>query len=170
MFQLHDARRIRRESNAPYVIAQFESSEAAPDIIDLVIKNIGVTPAFAIHLTVDPPMERAKEIPGLPFMGAKALSDGIKMLAPNQEVRMYFDAVRERQGTSLPNEFTVTVEAKNSRRQALPPGAFTLDVDWGRGTTYASVQNLHQVGKSLERLSKSVAQIATSMSYERVAR
>jgi len=160
--QLRDARRIRREASAPYVIAQFESSEAAPDIIDFVIKNIGVTPAFDIHVDVAPPMVRAKEIPKLHFMKSKPLTDGIKMLAPNQEVRMFFDTVAERTGKELPSEFTVTITAMDSRRRHLTPGVFNLDVGWGRGATYATVHNMHWIGTQIELIQNSVTQIARS--------
>jgi hypothetical protein len=163
LLQLRDARRIRREQAAPYVIVKLEPSEASPEIIDFVIENIGSTPAFDIALSVTPDMQRAKEIGAYPFMGAKVFREGIKMLAPGQSVRMYFDSVRERLNADLSSEFEVIVTARDSRRHRVLPGHFSLDIDWGRESVYTSVHNLHWISHRVDRIDKSMRNIADTL-------
>jgi hypothetical protein len=163
LLQLRDARRIRREQAAPYVIVQFEGSEADPGLIDFVVRNIGTTPAFDVQLSVSPEMVRAEEIGGYPFMMSKPLRAGIRMLAPQQEIRMYFDSVRARNGKNLDSEWTVTVSSRDSRGRRQPDGIFALDTDWARNSLQAEVHNLHWISHRIDRMDKNLKVIASSL-------
>ena len=133
--QFFNARRIWREQTDPYVIAYFELDKASSRQIDFVIKNIGCRPAYEITLTIDPPMKRADEFDGHAFMETKAISKGIAMLAPSQEIRLFFESEAERDGQSLPTDFKVTTSFRSSDWRWLT-GIFNLDVEWGRGRVY----------------------------------
>jgi len=162
--QILDARSLRREQTAPYVIAKLDENDASPSFIDFVVVNIGSTPAFDIRLEITPPMVRADEIPSFPFMGARPITNGIKMLAPGQEIRMHFDTAIERDGKDLPSLHTVTVAGKDSRGKELKSAVFELDADWKRNTVHAEVRNLHWIGARIEGIEKSVKNIASSVS------
>lgn len=161
--QIRDARRLREEQAAPYVIARFRSSEASPKIIDFVIANIGSTPAFDVRITIAPEMERANPIANYPFMSAKPIQSGIAMLAPQQEIVVFFDTVPERNGRDIPSGFLVTVSSKNLKRRHLPDATFDLDIDWGWNSVHADVHNQHWIGERVEGIEKSIASIATSL-------
>jgi hypothetical protein len=161
--QVRQARRVREEQAAPYVIVQFESSEAAPHLRDVVVRNIGTTPAFDITISVSPDLIRADEIPEYPFMKSKPVREGIKMLAPGQKIRMFFDSVADRNGAGLPSEFQVEVQSKNSKGKKLPAGRFTLDIDWGRDSVHTSIRNLHWIGARIENVEKSLKTIAQKL-------
>lgn len=161
--QIRDARRLREEQAAPYVIARFRSSEASPKIIDFVIVNIGSTPAFDIRVAISPEMERADPIADYPFMSAKPIKTGIAMLAPQQEIVMFFDTVTDRVGKKLPSDFTVTISSKNSKRQQLPDATYDLDIDWGWNTVHAAVHNQHWIGERVEGIEKATEAIANSL-------
>lgn len=133
--QFYNARDIRREQTDPYVIAFFELNENHSTVIDFVIKNIGIRPAFNITLLIDPPMLRADEFDEHPFMETKAISKGIAMLAPGQEIRLFFETEAERVGKQLPTDFRVSISFLTSEKRPLT-GIFDLDVEWGRGRVY----------------------------------
>jgi len=122
LVQIHQARRLREEQAAPYVIAQLESSEVAASFIDFVVENIGRTSAFDIKLKIDPPMVRATEVPTYAFMDARVIANSVRMLAPNQEIRMHFDTAIERFAKGLPSVYAMTVYAKDSKGRKLPDG------------------------------------------------
>lgn len=159
--QIRDARRIRREIAAPYVIAFFERSEAHMTIIDFVVKNVGQTAASDIHMTITPSMERAKVIGKYPFMEAKAIRDGIKMLVPGQELRLYFDDASERQAPELAKEFVVKITAKDSRRRTVRT-VFDLDSDSNQGGIQTEIHGLHWMGHRLKSMEDSLKEIARS--------
>ncbi len=133
--QFFNARRIWREQTDPYIITYFELDKGSSTEIYFVIKNIGSRPAFNIILTIDPPMKRADEFDGHAFMETKAISKGIALLVPGQEIRLFFESEAERDGKSLPTDFKVTISFMTSDKRPLT-GVFDLDVEWGRGRVY----------------------------------
>jgi hypothetical protein len=163
LVQIHQARRLREEQAAPYVIAQLESSEVAASFIDFVVKNIGRTPSFDIKLKIDPPMVRATEVPTYAFMDARVIANGVRMLAPNQEIRMHFDTAIERFGKGLPSVYTVTVYAKDSKGRKLPDGVYELDADWKLNTLHDTPHNLHSIGSEVKDMGENIASIAESL-------
>jgi hypothetical protein len=133
--QFYKTRDNRREQTNPYVIAYFDLDEIFSTEIIFVIKNIGARPAFNITLMIDPPMTRANEIGSHTFMETKAISKGIVMLVPDQEIRLFFETEAERVGKTLPTEFNVVIAFETSDKKALT-ARFDLDVEWSRGRVY----------------------------------
>lgn len=132
IIQFLSARDIRREQTNPYVIAYFDLENGASNAIYFVIKNIGARPAFNITLIIDPPMVRADELDSSLFMETKAISKGVAMLVPDQEMRLFFETEAERDGKALPTDFKVMISFETSDKRSLM-GQFDLDVEWGRG-------------------------------------
>jgi len=162
--QVRDARRLREEQAAPYVVVTLENADVGMGSLDLVVKNIGSTPAFDVSVSIDPPMERALDAPGYPFMGARPLREPIKLLAPGQEIRLWFDQTSERSGKDLPNLFEATVTGLNSRGKKLREARFPLDADFGDGGLYPKIHDLHWLGFRVEGIEKTLKKVATSLS------
>ena len=154
--QILDARSLRREQAAPYVIVKLDENEALSGFMDFVVVNIGTTPAFDISIDIDPPMVRANEIAEFPFMNSRAIANGIKMLVPGQEIRFHFDTAAERHGAGLPSIYTARVNARNSKSKALPVGIFELDADWKRNSVHVDIRNLHSIGGRIEGIDKTL--------------
>jgi hypothetical protein len=161
--QVRQGRILREEQAAPYVIVALESSAIGVHELELVIKNIGSTPAFDIVIGIDPPMVRAEEVSGHPFMGARALSQPIKMLAPGQEIRLWFGRSERGQGLELASNFEAVVNGSNSQGRKLREGRFALDPHFGAGGLYPRINNLHTIGHRVERIDKSLGSIAKSL-------
>ena len=85
-------RRIRDEQARPYMVMSAEPGTSTT-IIDLVIKNIGSTPARELTIRVEPPFQRANEVPGYPIMGTRMFSETLPIWPPGQERRIFFDPI-----------------------------------------------------------------------------
>lgn len=166
-------RRIRDEQARPYMVMSAESGTSTT-IIDLVIKNIGSTPARELTIRVEPPFQRANEVPGYPIMGTRMFSETLPIWPPGQERRIFFDTHIERAGKGLPGrheiEFsyvagtvdsrprwwrTASREAKvtQTRRERLRvTERFTVDIELTRGALTATVYGVHDAAKALREI------------------
>ncbi|MGI8679547.1 MAG: hypothetical protein ACR2LX_12850 [Jatrophihabitans sp.] len=96
--QIGEARAAQLEANRPYVIVTVEPSAASRHLFDLVVKNIGRRPAFAVSIMLDPPPARASETHGHDLSRAKMLNEPVALIAPDQELRAFYDSHIERGG------------------------------------------------------------------------
>ena len=149
-----DARRSQQEASRPYVLVSAEPSQASRKLFDLVVRNIGVRPAFEVSIAMDPAPLRANETPGHEIAAAKMLNEPIRMVAPRQELRAFFDSHVDRNGRGdLPSTHEVTLRYSDSAGRAYEERS-TLDLEAMRGTMYTSVYTLHDVGKALDEIRK----------------
>jgi hypothetical protein len=163
LVQLVRARKLSEEQGTAYVIVRLESSEVGREELELVIRNIGSTPAFNVSIDITPPMVRAQEIAGVEFMNAKALTQPIRMLAPGQEIRLYFDTAGPPARASMVNEFEAKVNGFNYRGKPLREATFVLDADWGLGGMYPRLNNLHYLGFRAKGIDDNLKTIADGM-------
>jgi hypothetical protein len=134
-----EQRKAEREASRPYVVVTVASSLAHPQLFDLVVSNIGRRPAERVSITLDPDPVRADEIPGSEIAYAKMLTEPVAMIAPAQELRVFFDSYIERKGrTDLPAEHTVSLSYEDSSGHRYSSTS-TLDLDAMRGSTYLAV-------------------------------
>lgn len=96
--QGEESRAARAEASRPYVIVTIESSRTGPPLFDLVVRNIGQRPAVNVSITLDPPPVRASEAGGYELSKIKMLNEPIAMVAPDQEMRTFYDNQGERHG------------------------------------------------------------------------
>lgn len=71
--QVGETRAAQWEANRPYVVATVEPAARSRHLFDLVVKDIGRRPAFAVSIQLDPPPVRAREIDGFELSKAKML-------------------------------------------------------------------------------------------------
>src|SRR3954464_3962831 len=110
-----DARAAQAEASRPYVVVSVQPSGASPRLLDLVVENIGVRPAFDVRIRLDPPPVQASEVPGHRLSEAKFLNEPMAMLAPGRVFSVHFDSHREREGRDdLPASHAVRVTYRDS--------------------------------------------------------
>jgi hypothetical protein len=130
-FQFREAQRLRAEQAQPYVVIYTEPTEADPNAVDLIIKNLGATAAKDIEVAIDPPPQMSVggsvddvQVPTL-----------IRTLVPGQAWSTFWDTTYSRKDKGLPSHHTATVRFRDSRNHTLGP--YTFDLDWdqiiGRG-------------------------------------
>jgi len=152
--QAEDARKAQVEASRPYVVVTIEPSGASQHLFDLVVKNIGQRPALRVCVTFDPPPRRARETADLEIAKAKMLNEPVAMIAPAQEMRAFYDSHVERNGREdLPASHHVSLTYRDSSQREYSETS-VLDIEAMKGTMFASVQTLHDIGKTLEKMQK----------------
>lgn len=154
--QLGQARKLRKEQTRPYVILDFESQQS---LLDLVIQNIGSTPASDVEFGFDPKIASSFDGSGRPDRADWfILKEGIPFLPPGREYRLLLDVGHQRAKTDLPNRYEVRVTYRDragkrfSERQVLDMSPF-----WGM--EHVNRKSIHDIAKELEELSKAVSSI-----------
>jgi hypothetical protein len=152
--QAADARQAQMEASRPYVIVTIEPSGADWHLFDLVVKNIGARPALGVSIALDPPPMRASEMAGHEIANAKMLNEPVAMIAPGQEMRTFYDSHVERNGREDLASYHLVCLAYQDSSQHDYMETSVLDIDAMKGTTYTSVQTIHDIGQTLEKMQK----------------
>lgn len=150
-----DARKAQAEASRPYVLVTAEPSGVSRRLFDLSIRNIGKRPALDLRVRLDPPPARAREVDGHEMTKMKMLTEPIAMLAPDQEMRAFWDSHIERNGVDLPTSHQVHLTYKDSSGAEYEETA-VIDLDAMQGSIFTEVKTVHDMGKALEEISKVV--------------
>ncbi len=154
--QAEDARKAQVEASRPYIVVKIEPSGVSPHLFDLTVRNIGWRPAFDVSISFDPPPIRASETDGHELSKAKMLNEPVAMIAPGQEMRTFYDSHLERKNRKdLPTSHEVSFTYKDSSGQNYSQTS-TLDIDALKGTVSTSVRTPHDIGKAIEKISKTL--------------
>lgn len=157
--QVKEAKRAREqaayldaERSQPYVVAYMEASGATPALIDLVIKNYGLTAAYDVRLAVDPWPERVIEP-----AGPLAIPTNIPVLAPGQEWRTLWDSGfdRSRDDVDVPTEHRGSVKFRGLNGAERESGV-TLDWSIYSGRRWVTVLTVHDVASQLKAIATTV--------------
>ena len=158
--QLNESREMRRAEYQPYVVVLMEESAASQHQYDLVIRNTGRTPAWAITVSFSHPLDSANLPPG--YRPIKVPSE-IAVLVPGQEWRTYWDYSKKRDDAeNLPAQYTATVRFRDSRGQELGPYEYTLDWNLAIMRTPITVNTLHDGMGALKDIARHVKQVRPS--------
>jgi hypothetical protein len=106
--QAGEARRLREQQAAPYVVVDVEGSKASTIFLDLYVKNIGRTVARNVRVSFDPPLQSTLD--GT-FVRATAgfLAHPIPAMPPGREYRMMFERGPDLYKSELPRAYAATV-------------------------------------------------------------
>lgn len=123
VFQLRHSRRTHREQTRPYMVIWLAPGETSFMFSDLMLRNVGTTPAYDLRITFDPKLERAREEADYPIAKSRLFSETIPMWAPGYEFRQFFDSNIERE--------------QERQRRAADPEAKPLIDRWEVTLSYA---------------------------------
>ncbi|SFJ67652.1 hypothetical protein SAMN04489731_13011 [Amycolatopsis regifaucium] len=126
---------------------------ASEKLVDLVITNIGKSPAYDLHLIFDPVPTRTNETTQFKLKDARILNEPTPMFAPGREFRMFFDSAIDRYPSGLPMSFKVMTSYRDSGGRRYNE-TFTVDFDVRRGAMYTQVHGLHDAVKVLKEISE----------------
>lgn len=151
--QVREARRAReqtreleQERSQPYVVVYTEPSEGGQQaIIDLVIKNFGVTAARDIRVSINPwPRRSVHRTEG----DRVAFPEVIPILAPGQEWRTMWDSGLSRAKSDLPDEHRGSVSFTGLEGKTLEA---PIVLDWRLYNTrrWVVVHGQHEIADAL---------------------
>ena len=154
--QVDESRKAALEASRPYVIVTVEPSRASRHLFDLVVRNIGQRPALTVSIGLDPPPIRASETEGHEMAKVKMLTDPVAMIAPGQEMRAFYDSHIDRNGRDdVPRSHQVSLRYQDSSGYQYSESS-VVDLEAMKGAMYTEVKTLHDVGKSLAEIQKTL--------------
>lgn len=159
---VEEQRKAQIEATRPYVTVTVEPGRASMQLFDLIVRNIGQRPAENVRIEIDPPPVRARELDGLQaesraiIRNMKMLNEPMALLAPDQEIRAFYDNNLERKDRDdLPTAHSVKVIYSDTSGRAYE-GHFTLDLLALKGPSWTEVGTVHTISKSLKAIEKSL--------------
>jgi hypothetical protein len=158
--QLRQARELREEEAAPFIVVDVVPGRAASHLLDLVIENVGKTMAKDVTITFDPPIESATDMHGFELAEWAPIKTGITTLVPGRRLTALFDNSVDRYKSDLPRQYTVTVHCCDSRGRKQPEQRFTMDLAPLYGAMNASLRDMHQLVGEVEKLRKPLETLA----------
>ena len=151
--QVRQSRLARLAQYRPYVIVYLRLAKTANHLVEIVIENIGATPAEDIHFSFSPGLESAMlksaSSPAPPWM---AHESGIKFLAPGQKIVHLFESLIERYVSGLPNEYEVSIQYRSKQRTKPVEHREQYGINFGDwyGSNFLTVNTIDDVAKSLK--------------------
>lgn len=149
----HETRRMVQASSQPHVVATLDSNCWAINYFDLKVDNTGNATAYDIEVAFDPPLKtdisQANQ--------QKAPLKRISVLKPNQGISSSLSHYGNLQG----EKYTVHISWRRTPQDLQrEENIYTIDMDDKEGISQLGSEPLVQVAKSIEKIEKSLAEIA----------
>lgn len=160
--QVREARRLREDQAKPYVVAFLRLSTVSPDIVNLVVRNYGLTAARSVHVSMDPRPARSPTV-GSQEPSELVFFEELSLLAPNEEWSMIWDSLRARYHYNernpdepLPDVYTAKVRYRGIRDETVVD---YLQLDWRplMGRHYMHERGVHDVANYLKEMNRTLS-------------
>lgn len=146
---LEEMRDARDQETAPYVIAYFEFKNHA---IYLYIKNIGKTMARNINLEFEPKLQTTLMEDYI--CNTNLIKNGIKSIAPGQEIKTLLDTAPRYLNSSLPMSYTVKIIYCGGLLNTIRESEQILDISVQSGLIPGDENGIPELVKEVKDLSK----------------
>lgn len=152
--QVREARTLRREQTRPYVIVYLRLHPESPSVAEIVVENIGATPAKDVRVAIDPPFVSSLDRGGGGRVDTWGLiARGVAQIAPHQQLSTFADVLHSRFGDeSLLSSYTVKIPYKDGRGKEKFTDTSVLDFDAFRGKHYLTPKNIGDVVDQLKKV------------------
>lgn len=158
--QLRQARDLRQEEAAPYIVLDVLRSVTSSWLFELVVENVGQTAASDVRIVIDPPLTSTLDGENFAVGHWSVLTDGVRTMAPGRRLTTLFDSGHQRHAADLPRRYEATVTYADSRGRPQDPQSFTLDLEPLYGAMYTEERGVHHLVKEVEKLRKAADKIA----------
>lgn len=114
--QVKEAKALRGTQTRPYVIAYLRLHSESLSVVEMVVENIGATPAEDVHVEISPPFESSLD-QGHPGRVSEwgLIAHGVAQIAPHQQLSTFADVLHSRFAKEdLRREYTVTITYRDS--------------------------------------------------------
>lgn len=139
--------RMRKAQTDPFVSVISEPSEQWVNLIDMMIKNIGLGPAYDIKFQVTPDFQYAR---GKFLSNVPVIKNGIPYLAPDQQIRFLLTEILEDYQEKIRSPFNITVTYKNFNKEP-QEATFIIDLSvWDELAVGPS--DIHQIAESVKKI------------------
>lgn len=151
-------RELAREAAQPYVWADIQPDMQQGTVLHVVVGNSGPTMAQNVVVTFDPPLPRSADRVDTVASLEKALSDGLRSLAPGRVIRWSLGPGHQLLSEETSQLRKVTVDAFGPHG-ALPTLKIDVDMSEWRKARDAPDGSLHHVRGAVQELTKMVERV-----------
>jgi hypothetical protein len=156
--QVLEARKTREEQAQPFVIVDFDRTEASKIHMDLVIVNTGTTLAKDVKAVFDPPLRSTltEKDQQYDLADAAIIRRGLPTMPPGREFRLLFDSMPALYASELPRSYNAKVTFTDSRGR-FHELDYRLDLDVYFGWMRIDVKGQHQATTALEKIERTLS-------------
>ena len=139
--------------------------------VDLVVENVGTTPAYELEIVISPKFDVAVERDTTAAehpSNVKALKQPIPMLPPGHSKRWFLDSYvvrddRERAGEKLRDDYVASLHYRGPDPDDKGwDESYALDLAARNGMTYLETYGIHHAAKALREMEKHMRGLAKS--------
>jgi hypothetical protein len=145
-------KRLDIERSRPYVVAFMEASEASEQIVNLVIKNFGLTAARDVQVKINPWPERSNMSEDYRKVGVPS---PLPILAPGQSWQTIWDTSVDRRRSQLPDSHSGSISYDGLEGTHIVT-EFVLDWSIFESRMHTEIKTIHHAAKSLRAIQKSL--------------
>jgi len=153
-----ETRKMREAQTEPKVSVTIQPREERIKLIDMVIQNIGLGPAYNIKFEINPDFEymKGKFLSELGFM-----KNGLKYLAPNQKLQFFLTSMIENFEEKTKKHFEIRVTYQNSIGKTYKD-VYMIDFSQLIGLSQLGEEPpLYKMAKNVEEIKKYIHHLST---------
>lgn len=151
-----ETKKMREVQTEPKFSVIFQPREEWINFIDLVIKNIGLGPAYNIKFKINPDFEYRKGH----FLSKLNFMKGIKYLAPNQKMQFFLTSLVENFEDKIKTPFKIKVTYNNKTGKTYTE-TFTIDFFELVGLGQLGEPPLYKISKNIEKIQQEIHHLST---------
>jgi len=161
-----ETRKMREAQTEPKISVTIQPIEEWTNLIDMVIQNIGLGPAYDIKFEINPDFEymKGKFLSELGFM-----KNGIKYLAPNQKLQFFLTNMIENFEEKIKKPFEIRVTYQNSIGKTYED-VYMIDFSQLIGLIRLGKPPLYKIAKNVEEIKKDIHNLSTGFHKIKVIR
>ena len=152
-----ETRKMREAQTELKVSVTIQPREEWINLIDMVIQNIGLGPAYNIKFEINPDFEymKGKFLSELGFM-----KNGLKYLAPNQKLQFFLTSMIENFEEKTKKPFEIRVTYQNSIGKTYKD-VYMIDFSQLIGLSQLGEPPLYKIAKNVEEIKKDIHHLST---------
>jgi len=143
-----ETRKMREAQTEPKISVTIQPREEWISLIDMVIQNIGLGPAYNIKFEIKPDFEYAK---GNFLSELGLIKSGLRYLAPNQKLQFFLTSMIENFEEKTKKPFKVKVTYQNSMGKKYED-AYVIDFSQLIGLRRLGRPPLYEIAKNIEKI------------------
>ncbi|MCD4769666.1 MAG: hypothetical protein K8R35_05810 [Bacteroidales bacterium] len=161
-----ETRKIREAQTEPKVSITIQQREEWINLVDMVIQNIALGPAYNIKFEVNPDFEYTKGefLSELGFM-----KYGLKYLAPNQNLQFFLTSMIENFEDKTKNHFEIKVIYQNTFNKTYED-VYLIFFSQLIGLSQLGEPPLYKIAKNIESIQKDIHHLSTGFHRMKVIR
>ncbi len=152
-----DARRLREEEAAPYIVVDLAPGPTSRKLLQLNIENTGRTAARNVRLKFDPPLQQAAPTSGYEIGNWSAVRDGIRTMAPGRRIGTFFDNSVDLYHSQAPRLYRVQIDCQDIHGRQQPTLEYDIDLTHLFGAPYVEPLAMHDLVKSCRKIEETLA-------------